>query len=106
MQRLAYSKKEVAQLLSLSVRSVDHFISTGALKAMKANRRVLISADSVKNFIKKEDYMPEAVQSIDKFLTCDPCNKGGGWWKLAALIGGFNHKDKRSVSKFLREKGM
>ena len=53
MQRLAYSKKEVAQLLSLSVRSVDHFISTGALRAMKANRRVLISADSVKNFIKK-----------------------------------------------------
>lgn len=37
---------------------------------------------------------------------CDPCNKGGGWWKLAAFIAGLNHKDKRSVSKFLQQKGM
>ena len=53
IKRLGYSKKQAAEATSLSVRSIDHFIATGALKAMKAGSRVIISADSLENFIKK-----------------------------------------------------
>lgn len=53
IKRLGYSKKQAAEATSLSVRSIDHFIATGALKAMKAGSRVIISAESLESFIKK-----------------------------------------------------
>lgn len=37
---------------------------------------------------------------------CHPCRTGGGWWKLAAFIGGIDAEDKKSVGKFLMEKGL
>ena len=53
IKKLGYSKKQAAEATSLSIRSIDYFISTGALKAMKAGTRVIISAESLENFIKK-----------------------------------------------------
>ena len=53
IKRLGYSKKQSVEATSLSLRSIDNLIATGKLKAMKAGTRVIISAESLENFIKK-----------------------------------------------------
>ena len=55
IKQWGYSKNQAAEATSLSVRSIDNFIATGALKEMKAGSRVIISAKSLENFIKREN---------------------------------------------------
>ena len=45
--RVAYSKKEAAYALGLSVRTVDNLIVAGELKSRKARGRVLIAVTSL-----------------------------------------------------------
>jgi len=45
--KLLYSRKESAQLLSISIRSIDDLISTGRLQTMKIGKRVLVTAESL-----------------------------------------------------------
>ncbi len=44
-------KKQVADALGLSVRSVDRLVSSGALKAVRVLGRVRFSADDLSSFI-------------------------------------------------------
>ena len=53
IKRLGYSKKEAVEATTLSLRSIDNLIANGKLKAMKSGSRVIISAESLENFIKK-----------------------------------------------------
>lgn len=53
VKRLGYSKKEAVEATTLSLRSIDNLIANGKLKAMKSGSRVIISAESLENFIKK-----------------------------------------------------
>jgi excisionase family DNA binding protein len=48
--RLLYSRREAAQLLSLSLRTVDHLISEHELTIRKVGKRVLVQADSLKEY--------------------------------------------------------
>jgi excisionase family DNA binding protein len=48
--KLLYSRREAAQLLSLSLRTVDHLISQHKLKIHKAGKRVLILVDSLREY--------------------------------------------------------
>jgi excisionase family DNA binding protein len=53
--KLLYSKKESAQLLSLSLRSVDSLIKQKDLEACRVGRRVLVTRKSLEEFAQKGD---------------------------------------------------
>ncbi len=48
--RLLFSRREVASLLNLSVRSIDHLILTGRLQSRKLGHRRMVPRDSLENF--------------------------------------------------------
>jgi excisionase family DNA binding protein len=48
--KLLYSRREAAQLLSLSLRTVDHLISEHKLTIRKVGKRVLVLADSLTKY--------------------------------------------------------
>jgi excisionase family DNA binding protein len=48
--QLLYSRREAAQLLSLSLRTIDHLISENKLQVRKAGKRVLVLADSLRQY--------------------------------------------------------
>jgi excisionase family DNA binding protein len=51
--KLLYSKKESAQLLSLSLRTVDALIRRKALEARRVGRRVLVTRKSLEKFARR-----------------------------------------------------
>jgi excisionase family DNA binding protein len=53
IRRLLYSKKESAELLSVSVRTISYMIDGGALESRSIGRRVLIPYSSLESFAKK-----------------------------------------------------
>lgn len=55
LKRLLYSKREAAEMLSISVRSLDYLIVTHQLPARRIGRRVLIPHDAIQQFA-KHDY--------------------------------------------------
>jgi excisionase family DNA binding protein len=55
MDKLLYSKKESAHLLSLSLRSVDSLINQKDLEACRVGRRVLVTRKSLEEFAQKGD---------------------------------------------------
>ena len=50
-QKLGYSKKEAAQVTSLSLRSIDYLLATGKLQGVKVGRRVIIYAKSLEKLV-------------------------------------------------------
>lgn len=59
--KLLYSKKEAAQLLSLSVRSVDNLTVAKELKAVKIGKSVRFHHDELERFAKKQYHVTHAV---------------------------------------------
>lgn len=53
-QKLLYSKRETAQMLSLSVRSVKYLILSRQLPARRIGRRVSIHRDNIHQFAKHD----------------------------------------------------
>jgi excisionase family DNA binding protein len=51
--KLLYSKKESAQLLSLSLRTVDALIRQKELEARRVGRRVLVTGKSLEKFARR-----------------------------------------------------
>jgi excisionase family DNA binding protein len=52
--KVLYSKKEVAVLLSLSVRTIENLIARKELSVRRVGRRVLISEQSLKTFVRQD----------------------------------------------------
>jgi excisionase family DNA binding protein len=48
--KVLYTKREAAQLLSLSLRSLDYLIVSQQLPARRVGRRVLIHRDTIEQF--------------------------------------------------------
>jgi excisionase family DNA binding protein len=53
-EKLLYTKREAAQLLSISVRSLDYLIFNRQLPARRIGRRVLIHRDVIYQFAKHD----------------------------------------------------
>ena len=53
--KLLYSRRESAELLSVSIRSIDHLISSEKLQTRKAGKRVLVVADSLLKYANVSD---------------------------------------------------
>lgn len=51
--KLAYSKKQAAAEISLSVRTIDYLIQRGDLAAKKFGKKVLIPGDALARLIEK-----------------------------------------------------
>lgn len=62
MQKFLYSRREAAQCLGLSVRSVDYLIEAGTLKCRRIGGRVLIHVKTLEIFA-TSDHTPHIVRS-------------------------------------------
>ncbi len=70
VEKLLYSRRDAAEALSLSVRSVDYLITTGRLTCRKVGGKILIPAGAVRRFA-REDH-PEPVRSTQPPLVTVP----------------------------------
>jgi hypothetical protein len=61
VEKLLYSRRDTAEALSLSIRSVDYLITTGRLTARRVGGKILIPASAVRRFA-REDH-PDSVRS-------------------------------------------
>ena len=61
VEKLLYSRRDAAEALSLSIRSVDYLITTGRLSTRRVGSKILIPAGAVRRFA-REDH-PESVRS-------------------------------------------
>ena len=52
--KLLYSKRSAAELLSVSVRKLDSLISNGQIAVTRIGKRVLIARDALEDFIRKK----------------------------------------------------
>jgi excisionase family DNA binding protein len=53
-EKVLYTKREAAQLLSISLRSIDYLIFSQQLPARRIGRRVLIHRDSIEQFARRD----------------------------------------------------
>jgi excisionase family DNA binding protein len=53
-EKVLYTKREAAQLLSISLRSLDYLIFSQQLPARRIGRRVLVHRDSIERFAKRD----------------------------------------------------
>jgi excisionase family DNA binding protein len=60
-EKLLYSRKDAAQALSISIRSVDYLIERGELPTKRIGKKVLIPAVDLRRFARGDH--PEALRS-------------------------------------------
>jgi excisionase family DNA binding protein len=56
MDTLLLSKQEVARMLGISIRSLEHLISRQEISTRKIGRRVLIARSAVESFAKEKNF--------------------------------------------------
>jgi hypothetical protein len=61
IEKLLYSRRDTAEALSLSIRSIDYLITTGRLPTRRVGGKILIPASAVRRFA-REDH-PDSVRS-------------------------------------------
>jgi hypothetical protein len=62
VEKLLYSRRDTAEALCLSIRSVDYLITTGRLSTRRIGGKILIPATAVRRFA-REDH-PEFVRAV------------------------------------------
>ena len=58
VEKLLYDRKGAAQALSISVRSVDYFLSRRAFRTRRIGKKVLIPASELKRFAAADHFGP------------------------------------------------
>jgi hypothetical protein len=61
VEKLLYSRRDTAEALSLSIRSIDYLITAGRLSARRVGGKILIPVSAVRCFA-REDH-PDSVRS-------------------------------------------
>lgn len=64
VEKLLYSRRDTAEALSLSVRSVDYLITTGRLITRRVGGKILVPASAVRRFA-REDH-PDLVRTVGR----------------------------------------
>lgn len=62
IEKLLYSRRDAAEALSLSIRSIDYLITTSRLAARRVGGKILIPASAIRRFA-REDH-PGSVRSV------------------------------------------
>ena len=59
VEKLLYSRRDAAEALSLSIRSVDYLITTGRLSTRRIGGKLLIPAGALRRFAREDhpDYL-------------------------------------------------
>jgi hypothetical protein len=63
VEKLLYSRRDTADALSLSIRSVDYLITAGRLPTRRVGGKILIPASAVRRFA-REDH-PDLVRTVN-----------------------------------------
>ncbi|MGB9069373.1 MAG: helix-turn-helix domain-containing protein [Candidatus Acidiferrales bacterium] len=63
-EKVLYTKREAAQLLSISLRSLDYLIFSQQLPARRIGRRVLVHRDSIEQFARLDHASIRALESV------------------------------------------
>jgi hypothetical protein len=74
VEKLLYSRRDTAEALSLSIRSIDYLITTGRLTARRVGGKILIPASAVRRFA-REDH-PDSVRTGSALLSKDQMDLG------------------------------
>jgi excisionase family DNA binding protein len=53
-EKILYTKREAAQLLSISVRSLDYLIFNQQIPTRRVGRRVLVHRDAIERFARRD----------------------------------------------------
>ena len=53
-EKVLYTKREAAQLLSISLRSIDYLIFSQQLPTRRIGRRVLVHRDAIEQFARRD----------------------------------------------------
>jgi len=85
VEKLLYSRRDTAEALSLSIRSIDYLITTGRLTARRVGCKILIPASAVRRFA-REDH-PDSVRCGIPALSSDQMKVG-------------QHSSEGSISRF------
>jgi len=64
IEKLLYSRKDAASVLSISVRSVDYLISMGKLSTRRIGRKQLIPSGDIRRFARSDH--PERIRAGQK----------------------------------------
>jgi hypothetical protein len=54
VEKLLYSRRDTAEALSLSIRSIDYLITTGRLPTRRVGGKILIPAGAVRRFARED----------------------------------------------------
>ena len=54
LEKILYTKREAAQLLSISIRSLDYLIFNQQIPTRRIGRRVLVHRDSIERFARRD----------------------------------------------------
>jgi hypothetical protein len=60
ISKLLYDRKSAAYVISVSTRSLDYIIASGALETRRIGRKILITAASLKRYASVHHYGPVA----------------------------------------------
>ncbi len=67
VEKLLYDRKSAAYALSMSVRSVDYFLSRGVFRTRRIGKKVLIPASELKRFAAADHFGPIKSRAHKKF---------------------------------------
>jgi hypothetical protein len=90
VEKLLYSRRDTAEALSLSIRSIDYLVTTGRLSARRVGGKILIPASAIRRFA-REDH-PDSVRSV---IPRAPDHAMTGQDSQAALTGRFQPQSER-----------
>lgn len=69
METLLFSRKDAAMMLGICVRSLDHAVSSGHIKARRLGRRVLFTLDALRKFAARDQNRAfQSARSLSKGL--------------------------------------
>jgi excisionase family DNA binding protein len=54
IEKVLYTKRETAQILSISLRSVDYLIFSRQISTRRIGRRVLVHRDAIEQFARRD----------------------------------------------------
>jgi hypothetical protein len=76
--KLMYDRKSAAYALSISIRSLDYALATGAFETRRKGRKVLITAGSLKRYAATNHYGPVAGPKKEAALKGDAAANHSG----------------------------
>lgn len=63
-EKLLYSKKETAALLSICTKTVEKLVARGELKARRVGRRVMFQRSEIIRFTQRDHFLQDTTRAV------------------------------------------